>query len=576
MGIFSSRSKQKELEEKLRSVEEERDSLYSEKLRLSACLAFANSETRRFQAMANQSQRHLDRRKIPRQPLRIKRDASPSVECVFPVRSSELFSSFPIFSSVNLSPSDPLTSVLECGDPRFQASLKERMTLSNAFLSCTAKTSSGNSYRVTLDSCTCPDFTYRHIPCKHMYRLALEVGLCGSVDLSPIADRLVAVRDADERISAARRLEKDISAREFALAEERQRLALDKSAFEIERNKLQETIYGEFSAEKARFEQELADFQQLLSDQQQSHPWLATAVADLYSKYDQSLAKQLRSKAHPAHKASESVAQLAREKRALLIESKELRYQLDFLLSSVPWLEDFISLPVQQADPAFADGDPPSSEYEILRPYLSPNEFQALSRAEKYQLALDRWASHPGKSKFDIGVQYERYIGFLYEKDGYSVSFPGATLRLNDMGRDLIAVKGSTTLVIQCKRWSSFKEIHENAIFQLFGSVAHLRVEKPDQEFVPVFYTTTAVSDVAIACAQTLGIEMHDNFPLADYPVVKCNISRATGEKIYHLPFDLQYDRIQISYQEGECYASTVAEAEALGFRRAYKWHGSD
>lgn len=575
MGIFSTRSKEKEWEEKLRSAEAKYDALYSENLRLTACLAFANSESQRFQALADRAQRHLDRRKIPHQPLRAKQVPQPETEHIPSIRGSSLFSSFPIFSSIDFSPSDPISSILQCENPRFQASLSDRMTLSNAFLSCSVKTASGSSYHVTLDSCTCPDFTYRRTPCKHMYRLALEVGLCGSVDLSPIAESLTAVHDADERLAAAQRAERQLAARESALAEESQRLSWEKNALAIERSKLQESAYAELFAEKAKFEEQRASFDRLLSDEQQSHPWLASCVADLYLKYDKSLAAQLRNKAHPAQKAADDVSRLAREKHALLIENRELRYQLDFLLSSVPWLEDFISLPVQQADPAFSDDAPPSSEYDILRPYLSLSEYQSLSLAEKYQLALDRWVSHPNKSKFDVGVQYERYIGYLYEKDGYIVSFPGATLRLNDMGRDLIAVKGSTTLVIQCKRWSSFKEIHENAIFQLFGSVAHLRSEHPSQEFIPVFYTTTAVSDVASACAHTLGIELHDNFPFSDYPVIKCNISQATGEKIYHLPFDLQYDRIQISYQDGECYVSTVAEAEALGFRRAYKWHGA-
>ncbi len=31
-------------------------------------------------------------------------------------------------------------------------------------------------YSVTLDSCTCYDFQSRDLPCKHMYRLALELG----------------------------------------------------------------------------------------------------------------------------------------------------------------------------------------------------------------------------------------------------------------------------------------------------------------------------------------------------------------------------------------------------------------
>lgn len=37
---------------------------------------------------------------------------------------------------------------------------------------------SGSSpYEVTLNNCTCFDFESRKLPCKHMYRLALELGL---------------------------------------------------------------------------------------------------------------------------------------------------------------------------------------------------------------------------------------------------------------------------------------------------------------------------------------------------------------------------------------------------------------
>lgn len=32
-------------------------------------------------------------------------------------------------------------------------------------------------YMTTLDSCTCGDFFHRQLPCKHMYRLAIELGL---------------------------------------------------------------------------------------------------------------------------------------------------------------------------------------------------------------------------------------------------------------------------------------------------------------------------------------------------------------------------------------------------------------
>ena len=57
----------------------------------------------------------------------------------------------------------------------------------------------------------------------------------------------------------------------------------------------------------------------------------------------------------------------------------------------------------------------------------------------------------------------------------------------------------------------------------------------------------------------------------SEYPVIKCNVAH-DGEKIYHLPFDQQYDRVEISGKKGACYVETVKEAEEQGFRRAYRW----
>ena len=53
---------------------------------------------------------------------------------------------------------------------------------------------------------------------------------------------------------------------------------------------------------------------------------------------------------------------------------------------------------------------------------------------------------------------------------------------------------------------------------------------------------------------------------MQEYPRIKCNINN--GEKIYHLPFDQQYDRTQIK-NNGEFYAFTVKEAILKGFKRA-------
>jgi hypothetical protein len=69
-----------------------------------------------------------------------------------------------------------------------------------------------------------------------------------------------------------------------------------------------------------------------------------------------------------------------------------------------------------------------------------------------------------------------------------------------------------------------------------------------------------------------LEVECNENIRVSDYPLVKCNISTHDGTRIYHLPFDQQYDQTKINPVKGEKYAYTVAEAERAGFRRAWKW----
>lgn len=46
------------------------------------------------------------------------------------------------------------------------------------------------------------------------------------------------------------------------------------------------------------------------------------------------------------------------------------------------------------------------------------------------------------------------------------------------------------------------------------------------------------------------------------------------GTRVYHLPFDQQYDRTVIDPSQGEFYGDCVKSASAKGFRRAFRWTG--
>ena len=54
---------------------------------------------------------------------------------------------------------------------------KKIMSLNRADKSAVIAGSSSEPYSVTLSSCSCFDYSMRGLPCKHMYRLAMELGM---------------------------------------------------------------------------------------------------------------------------------------------------------------------------------------------------------------------------------------------------------------------------------------------------------------------------------------------------------------------------------------------------------------
>lgn len=66
--------------------------------------------------------------------------------------------------------------------------------------------SSGDVYETTLDSCTCVDYLGRNVPCKHIYRIALENGLIN--DLPEVSKKASKAFDelSDDHIAYFRKL----------------------------------------------------------------------------------------------------------------------------------------------------------------------------------------------------------------------------------------------------------------------------------------------------------------------------------------------------------------------------------
>jgi restriction endonuclease len=302
--------------------------------------------------------------------------------------------------------------------------------------------------------------------------------------------------------------------------------------------------------------------------------WLAAYIAESEEVRDRR-DEYLRTKSHPARKAAAIVKDVKQEKRVLTERVKFLEYQLRSYEEYFPQLEEYRELLLDERVPLAAGGEN-LDELESADPtqlFLSREEWDRLSTSERNQLALDRYLSR-SKSNWEIGRYYERYLGHLRETTGWTVTYHGALHGLEDLGRDLICTKDASAEIVQAKCWSRSKVIHEKHLFQLFGTTIHYRIASPGLHVTPVLTTTTALSDVALEVAHVLGIRVESvALPPAHYPMIKCNASPGTKEKIYHLPFDQQYDRTQVT-RAGECYVATVKEAERLGFRRAFRYQG--
>lgn len=343
----------------------------------------------------------------------------------------------------------------------------------------------------------------------------------------------------------------------------------------------------ESQAKQAEFdirETQIADKENLLKLKVKDIPALAQYIADKELILDRIRETYLLEKDRPAVKAAELVNKIKQEKHIINIMLKETEYRLKYYEQVAPWLvevdDDYLDPKLNCTGNADFDKNKDAASF-----WLSNDEFTQLNSQEKYQLALDRYKKK-NKTNAEIGRDFERYVGYQYEIRGYTVEYRGIVDGFEDRGRDLLCHKDGKTLVVQCKYWSEKKTIHENHINQLFGTTLKYFLEQHQdasfndffnalekQMIVPVFMTSTTLSETAKEFASSLNITVIENKKLGDYPIIKCNINRSTGEKIYHLPFDQQYDRVKIT-GKGECYAMTVAEAEKKGFRRAKKWLG--
>lgn len=318
--------------------------------------------------------------------------------------------------------------------------------------------------------------------------------------------------------------------------------------------------------------------QEFLAGYLRGRRWLANFIAEADKANDELIEFHLLDKKNPAVRGAEEVAKARADRRAWKEKAKFLEYQLASYKEYFPFLEEYEEIILDEAIPLSPDGanlEAVENADPVLF-YVPKAEYEKLSPSDRNQLAIDRYLNRT-LSRVGIGRFYERYLGYLYEKEGWKVEYHGIVEGYEDLGRDLICKKGNQIVIVQAKCWASAKLIHEKHIFQLFGTTQlylmnHQQSDLFNANVSAVFITTTSLSPVAMKAAQWLKMQVKERFAIDKaYPMIKCNINQSSKEKIYHLPFDQQYDRTKIVPELGEFYATTVAEAERKGFRRAFR-----
>ena len=400
-----------------------------------------------------------------------------------------------------------------------------------------------------------------------------------------------------EQINIIEKLSKveNISTHLSQLISDVQRKLKELKQYEAETNKTlqakQNEIRKQIVASEATLKEEREAFNRIVTEKTQGFPWLADAISQYTEFRDSKIADYLETKSHPAVSSAEKLRKIAVEKKELQKKFIITRNLIKYYDALFPWLSDFVGDDIDELlIQAFQQEKTTGQDDDPVRTYLTQGEYENLSTTERNQKALDRYWTKK-KTSWQIGRDYERYIGYLYEQKGFSVYYQGIEKGLEDLGRDLICKKDQHVEIVQCKYWREGRTIHEKHINQLFGTTVEYfikninRNSKVQMDIFPTLLkrkdltativTSAALSETAKDFASVLDIKVVDHFPFEKYPSIKCNVSYRDGRKIYHLPFDQQYDRTTIDEERNECYVETVKEAEKLGFRRAWRWRGN-
>ena len=174
------------------------------------------------------------------------------------------------------------------------------------------------------------------------------------------------------------------------------------------------------------------------------------------------------------------------------------------------------------------------------------------------------------QAREDYGAQYERYVGYLFESQGYQVTYHGLRSGREDGGVDLIAKAPRKIWLIQCKRWRI--AVSKDVIARLHGATERFlweeRQGKPKKmrtSINGVLATSGSITSDAKELAKHWNILLMENLRYQPDPAIKAKRICSRGG-YFLLPFDKKYDHITMQLRRGDCFFLSIREALANGF----------
>ena len=174
------------------------------------------------------------------------------------------------------------------------------------------------------------------------------------------------------------------------------------------------------------------------------------------------------------------------------------------------------------------------------------------------------------EAKADYGRQYERFVGYQFEKRGFCVNYQGIRKGLEDGGLDLVARDPRIIRLVQCKRWRM--PVNSDVISRLQGAVERFVFEERQGKssvmrtsIRGVLATTGEVDEDAKKLAEHFGIYLMPSLQFESYPAIKAQRITADGGR-FLLPFSSGYDQMRMNLNAGDCFQQSIRGAFLNGF----------